>query len=64
MSENIFPKIVPYMRSCGKMLYSQIGHRRQYNKAIRFVCWIIKVTDTHSEHVILIAFLGKSGYAN
>jgi len=23
---------------------------------MRIACWIIKVTDTHSEHVILIAF--------
>jgi hypothetical protein len=23
---------------------------------MRFVCWIIKATDTHSEYVILIAF--------
>jgi hypothetical protein len=23
---------------------------------MRFACWIIKATDTHSEYVILIAF--------
>ena len=31
---------------------------------MRFVCWVTKATDTHSEYVILIAFDGSSGYAN
>jgi hypothetical protein len=30
----------------------------------RFACWIIKVTDTHWECVILIAFHGNNGYTN
>jgi hypothetical protein len=25
-------------------------------RRMRFACWIIKATDTHSEYVILIAF--------
>jgi len=29
-----------------------------------FACWITKATDTHSEYVIRIDFLGNSGYAN
>jgi hypothetical protein len=26
-----FPEVVPFMRLCGKMWYSQTHHRRQYN---------------------------------
>jgi hypothetical protein len=26
-------------------------------KRMRFACWIIKVSDTHSEYALLIAFL-------
>jgi hypothetical protein len=26
-------------------------------RRMRFACWITKATDTHSQHVILIAFL-------
>jgi hypothetical protein len=29
-----------------------------------FVCWIIKVTDTHAEYVTLIAAHAYSGYDN
>ena len=31
---------------------------------LRFACWITKPINTHSEYVILIGFLGNSGYAN
>jgi hypothetical protein len=30
----------------------------------RFACWITKITDTHSEYVILLLFHGNNGYAN
>jgi len=30
----------------------------------RIACWKIKATDTHSEHVILIAFHCNNGYTN
>jgi hypothetical protein len=33
MFNNFFPKIVPFMRQCGKIWYSQTGHRWQYNMA-------------------------------
>ena len=31
---------------------------------MRVVCWISKVTDTHSENVKIVAFTHKKGYAN
>ena len=32
-------------------------HRPQMTiRRMRFVCWVTKATNTHSEHVILIAF--------
>jgi len=31
---------------------------------MRFACWIINDTNTHSEYKILIAFYGNNGYAN
>jgi hypothetical protein len=29
-----------------------------------FVCWVSKVTDTHSEYVILLLFRCNKGYTN
>ena len=40
---------------------------RQHDNIIRrmrFACWIIKTTNSHSEHVTLIAFPRNNGYAN
>jgi len=34
---------------------SQALHRWQYNRRIRFACWITKATNTHSEYVTHIA---------
>jgi hypothetical protein len=33
MFTKYFPKIVPFVRQCAKMLYSQRVHRRQFNTA-------------------------------
>jgi len=33
-------------------------------RCMGFVYWRIKTTDTHSEHVILIAFADSNGYTN
>jgi hypothetical protein len=33
MFNSFFPKIVPFMRQCGKIWYSRTGHRWQYNTA-------------------------------
>ena len=50
----LFPKIVPFMR----MLENRVESDRSQMtiRRMRFTCWITKATDTHSEHVILIAF--------
>jgi len=42
------------MRKCGNILYSRAGHRLPLR--IRIAYWILKATNTHSEHVIPIAF--------
>ena len=58
MFNNVFPKIVSFMRKCGK----KYGKARQVTddntiQRMRFVCWITKATDTHTEYVKLIAYL-------
>ena len=39
--------------------YGRAGQATDDNiiRRMRFACWITKATDTHSEYVILIAFL-------
>jgi hypothetical protein len=43
------------MRQCGK--YGTAGQTTDDNilRSMRFACWVIKATDTHSQYVILIA---------
>ena len=53
MVNNIFPKIVPFLRSCGKIRWSRIVDMSM--RHMRISCWISKATDTHCECVILIA---------
>jgi hypothetical protein len=55
-SITFFPKVVLFMRG-----WKKYGRCRQATDGIiiwrmRFACWRTKVTDTHSEHVTLIAF--------
>ena len=54
----IFPKIVPFMRQCGKY-----GGAREatddVKQRMRFACCITKATETHSKYVILTAFPRK-----
>ena len=53
----LYQKMAPYVRKCGKILYSQTGHRWQYNMA-HALCMLDnygKNTDTHSEYVMCIA---------
>ena len=54
MFNNFFPKIVPCMRLCGKLWYSQRGHRRQYNMAHAHCMPHTLRLQTHPEYVILI----------
>jgi hypothetical protein len=51
------PKIVPFVRQCGKK-YGGIGKATDDNiiRRMRVACWITKATGTHSEYVILFAF--------
>jgi hypothetical protein len=50
MFNNFFsPKIVPFMRQYGKILYSQAGHRRQYG-ACALHAWYLRL-QTHSQNM-------------
>jgi len=51
------PKIVPFMRYLAK--YGRAGQATNENtiRRMRNECWIPQATNTHSEYVILIAFL-------
>jgi len=39
-----FPKIVPFMRWCGQICWSQTGHRRKYNMTQ-------KICELHAERL-------------
>jgi hypothetical protein len=51
MFSTFFPKIVPFMRQCGK--YGRAGRATDGNIICRMhiAYWIIKATDTHSEYI-------------
>ena len=51
------------MRQCGNTGTARQATDENIIKRMRFVCWITKATDTHSEYVILL-FHNNSGYAN
>ena len=51
----LFPKVVPFLRQCGENVV-QPGSPQMTIWRMRIACWIPKATNTHSEHVILIAF--------
>jgi len=64
MFKNIFPKILPLcdnVETYSRALEATDDNLVQY---MRTACWITKTTDTNSEHVILIVFHDKNGYAN
>jgi len=44
--------------------FGRVGQATDDNIIRPFACWITKVTGTHSEYIILIAFPLDSGYAN
>jgi hypothetical protein len=56
MFNNIFQKIVPFMRYVEKYGTARQATNDNIIRRMRFACWITKATDTHSEYVILIAF--------
>jgi hypothetical protein len=55
MFNKIFPKIVPFMRQCGKNMIERDRPQATIWR-MRIAGWITKATDTHSEYVILTAF--------
>jgi hypothetical protein len=57
MFNYFFPKIVPLTRQCGKIWYSDRGHRLQYNRLVDIAFWIIMLPTQKSE--ILITFPWK-----
>jgi hypothetical protein len=53
-----FPKIVPFMIKRGKVPNSRKATDDSIIiRRMRFLCWVTKATDTHSEYEILIGFL-------
>jgi hypothetical protein len=56
MLNTYFPKIMPFMRQCGKEVTARQATDDNIIRRMRFACWITKATDTHSEYVIIIAF--------
>jgi hypothetical protein len=50
-SAAFFPKIVPFMRKCGKL-----WHSRTDENTAHVLHTLDRTTDIHSEYVILIAF--------
>jgi len=46
--------IVPFMRYCGKIVYSRTGHRWQYGARALNARYLRQNTHTHTEYVILI----------
>jgi hypothetical protein len=51
-----FRKVVPCMKSWGKIWYSRTGHYDNIVRRMRYACWITKTTDAHPEYVKLVAF--------
>jgi hypothetical protein len=56
MFSNFFPKIVPFMKKCGKIRRDRRATDDNITRRMRFVFWMTKATNTHSEYVILIFF--------
>jgi len=52
----VFPKVVTFMRLCGKIWYRQTGIDENIIHSMRIACWITKATNTDPDCVILIAF--------
>jgi len=48
MFNKFLSKIVPFMRQCGKLLYSGVGHRRQYGACAQNSGYLRQQTHTHN----------------
>jgi hypothetical protein len=62
MFNNFFPKILPFMRLCGKIWW-HMATNDNVIWCMHFACWITKATNTHSEYVILL-FHVNNDFAN
>ena len=51
-----FPKIVPFIRLCGKYSTARQFTGDNIIQRVRLACWITQAIDTHPDYVILIAF--------
>jgi hypothetical protein len=57
ISNNVFSKIVSFMGYVEKYGTARQATDDNIIRRMRFACWITKATDTHSEYVIVNAFL-------
>jgi hypothetical protein len=55
-SNNVFPKIVPFMRKCGKTWYSPDSPHTTIYGARALHAGYLRLQNTHPEHATLIAF--------
>jgi hypothetical protein len=54
---NFPPKILPFVKWCGKIWKSRTSHGWEFIiRRMRFACWISKASDIHSKFVILLDF--------
>ena len=58
------PKVVAFVRKCGKILYSRTGQRWQIIRRMRFAYWILKAKITHRICNIYGFFHCNSGCTN
>jgi len=56
MFNNIFLKIVPFMRYVEKCIGAIQAKDGNMIGCMCFACWVTETTNTHSEYVILTAF--------
>ena len=54
MFNNFFPKIVPFMRKCRKKHCTATD--KNVTRHMRFVCWITRAANAHSQYVTFIVF--------
>jgi hypothetical protein len=51
MFDNVFPKILPFVKS-----RTEQDKPHDITRRVRFECWISKATAKHTEYLVLIAF--------
>jgi hypothetical protein len=57
MSNNFLSNIVPFMRKCGKILYSRAGHRWQYGAyALQAVYLRLQMQTQNMKYLLLFQY--------